>query len=173
MTFDNQVTGSFSDVRKLYDAEKENLLKTSPLTDAAVRPSKLQLQNVQHVLKVFSDKVEAALRLQKCGDTADIIQFVLNWWNVVNVSSKHQEAKLNDPHRNSPPPHFRTSPPPTCPTITRSSREPLLGTEKAESTVSPMTPRKPLCRPCKAWLHLCAPPDPGWLPVCTPSGAAE
>ena len=99
MTFDNQVTGSFSDVRKLYDAGKENLLKTSPLTDAAVRPSKLQLQNVQHVLKVFNDKVEAALRLQKCGDTADIIQFVLNWWNVVNVSSKHQEARLNDPHR--------------------------------------------------------------------------
>ena len=99
MTFDNQVTGSFSDVRNLYDAEKENLLKTSPLTDAAVRPSKLQLQNVQHVLKVFNDKVEAALRLQKCGDTADIIHFVLNWWNVVNVSSKHQEARLNDPHR--------------------------------------------------------------------------
>ena len=99
MTFDNQVTGSFSDVRKLYDAEKANLLKTSPLTDAAVRPSKLQLQNVQHVLKVFNDKVEAALRLQKCGDTADFIQFVLNWWNVVKVSSKHQEARLNDPHR--------------------------------------------------------------------------
>ena len=99
MTFDNQVTGSFNDVRKLYDAEKANLLKTSPLTDAAVRPSKLQLQNVQHVLKVFNDKVEAALRLQKCGDTADFIQFVLNWWNVVNVSSKHQEVRLNDPHR--------------------------------------------------------------------------
>ena len=76
MTFDNQVTGSFSDVRKLYDAEKENLLKISPLTDAAcsidVRPSKLQLQNVQHVLKVFNDKDEAALRLQKCYDAADI-----------------------------------------------------------------------------------------------------
>ena len=40
-----------------------------------------------------------ALRVQKCGDTADLIQFVLNWWNVVNVSSKHSEARLNDPHR--------------------------------------------------------------------------
>ena len=99
MTLDNQVTGSFSDVRKLYDAEKENLLKTSPLTNAAVRPSKLQLQNVQHVLKVFNEKVEAALRLQKCSNTADFIHFILNWWNVVNVSSKHQEARLNDPHR--------------------------------------------------------------------------
>ena len=77
MTFDNQVTGSFNDVRKLYDAEKANLLKTSPLTDAAVRPSKLQLQNVQHVLKVFNDKVEAALRLQKCGDTAALFNLCL------------------------------------------------------------------------------------------------
>ena len=51
------------------------------------------------MLKVFNDKVEAALRLQKCGDTADIIHFVLNWWNVVNVSSKHQEARMNDPLR--------------------------------------------------------------------------
>ena len=51
------------------------------------------------MLKVFNDKVDAALRLQKCGDTADFIQFVLNWWNVVNVSSKHQEARLNDSHR--------------------------------------------------------------------------
>ena len=83
MTFDNQVTGSFSDVRKLYDAEKENLLKTLPMTDAAVRPSKLQLHNVQHVLKIFNNKVEASFRLQKCGDTADFIQFVLNRWNVV------------------------------------------------------------------------------------------
>ena len=59
-------------------AEKENLLKTSLQTDAAVRTSKLQLQNVQHVLKVFDDKVDAALKLQKCGDTADFIRFVLN-----------------------------------------------------------------------------------------------
>ena len=51
------------------------------------------------MLKVFKDKVEAVLRLQKVGDTAGIIQFVLNWWNVLNVSSKHQEARMNDPHR--------------------------------------------------------------------------
>ena len=51
------------------------------------------------MLKVFNEKVEAALRLQKCGDTADFVHFVLNWWNVVNVSSKGQDVKLNDPHR--------------------------------------------------------------------------
>ena len=33
---------------------------------------------VQHALKIFNEKVEAALRLQKCCDTADFVQFVLN-----------------------------------------------------------------------------------------------
>lgn len=99
LTFDNQVTGSFSDVKTLYDAEKGNILKTSPLTDASVRPSKLQLQNVQHVLKVFNEKVVAALKLQGCYETAEFIQSVINWWNTVNVSSKGQDIRLNDPHR--------------------------------------------------------------------------
>ena len=45
MTLDNQVTGSFSDVRKLYDAEKENLLKTSPLTNAAAQSFNCRMSN--------------------------------------------------------------------------------------------------------------------------------
>jgi len=99
LTFGNQPIGSFSDVKKLYVAEKDSILKTSPLTEAAVHPSKLQLQNVQHVLKVFNEKVVAALKLQGCHDTASFIQFVLNWWNTVNVSAKGQDIRLNDPHR--------------------------------------------------------------------------
>lgn len=91
--------GSFHDVKMLYDAEKGNILKTSPLTDASVRPSKLQLQNVQHVLRVFNEKVVAALKLQGSNETATFIQFVVDWWNTVNVSSKGQDIRLNDSHR--------------------------------------------------------------------------
>ena len=61
------------------------------MTDTAVRPSKLQLQNVQDVLKVFNEKVEAALRIQKCDETAIFLLFVINWWNVVTVLSKGQD----------------------------------------------------------------------------------
>ena len=146
MTFDHQVTSSFSDVRKLYDAEKENLLKTSPLTDAAVRLSKLQVQNVQHVLKVFNDKVEAALRLQKRGDTADIIQFVLNWWNVVNVSSKHQEARLNDPHR-----HVQDLTSTNLPDYHQIFQRAPSGHRKGRENCVTHDTKKALCRPCKAW----------------------
>ena len=98
LTLDHK-TGLFSDVKKLYECEKNSILKTSPLTRASVFPSKLQLQNVQHVLKVFNEKVVAALKLQGCHATADFIEFVLNWWNTVNVSTKGMDIRFKDPHR--------------------------------------------------------------------------
>ena len=100
LTFGDQLpTGSFQDVNDLYQAEKNNILKTTPLTQDSVQPTKLQLQNVQHMLKVFNEKVAAALHIQGAHDTANFIQSVLNWWNTVNVSSKGQDGRLNDPHR--------------------------------------------------------------------------
>ena len=99
LSLDGQTVGSFSDVRALYESEKKNILKTTPLTYASVYPSRLQLQNVQHVLNVFNDKVVAALRLQGACETANFIQQVLDWWNVVNVSAKGQDIRLRDPNR--------------------------------------------------------------------------
>ena len=86
-------------MRQLYLSEKDSILKTSPLTYASVYPSKLQLQNVQHVLKVFNEKVVASLRLMKKDGTADFIQQILTWWNIVNVSSKGQDQRMRDPSR--------------------------------------------------------------------------
>ena len=80
LSLDKESVASFSDVKDLYKAEKDNILKTTPLTCSAVCPSKLQLQSVQHVLKVFNDRVVAALKLQGACETASFIQFILNWW---------------------------------------------------------------------------------------------
>ena len=85
---DQQPTGSFEDVKTLYEAERESILKTTPLTYASVFPSKLQLQSVQHVLKVFNEKVVAGLKIQGSNETAAFIHGVLNWWNTVNVIKK-------------------------------------------------------------------------------------
>ena len=49
---------------------------------------------------------------------------------------------------------FRTSPPPTSPTITRSSREPLLGTEKAEHCVTHDT-KKALVQTMQGMATIC------------------
>lgn len=99
ITLDDDATASFEDVVQLYKEERDNILKTTPLTQSAVCPSKLQLQNVKHVLRVFNDKVVAALRLRGCSQTASFIETVLNWWKTVNVSGKGQDQRLNDPHR--------------------------------------------------------------------------
>ena len=64
-----------------------------------MNPSRLQLQNVQHVLRIFNDKVVAGLELRGRLATGNFIRTVLNWWNVVNVSEKGQDQRLNDPHR--------------------------------------------------------------------------
>ena len=99
ISLDNKTTASFADVKKLYESEKGSILKTTPLTKFAVNPSRLQLQNVQHVLKVFNEKVVASLKLRGCHDTAKFIQIILNWWNLVNVSGKGQDQRMNDPYR--------------------------------------------------------------------------
>ena len=98
LTLDGTVVGSFDDVRDLYAAEKDNILKTTTLTRSSVYPSRLQLQNVQHVLRVFNDKVVAALQLRGACATANFIQQVLTWWNVVNVSAQGQDIRMRDPN---------------------------------------------------------------------------
>ena len=99
LTLDGVTYGSFDDVRELYAAEKDNILKTTPLTYASVYPSKLQLQNVKHVLRVFNEKVVAALHVHKKHDTANFIDKLLTWWKIQNVSAKGQDARMRDPSR--------------------------------------------------------------------------
>ena len=91
ISFDDKTTASFEDVKELYNSEKGSILKTAPLTQCAVNPLRLQLQNVQHVLRLFNDKVVASLKIKGCHETANFIQTVLNWWNVMNVSKKGQD----------------------------------------------------------------------------------
>ena len=69
LSLDNKAVGSFSDVKSIHQYEKENILKSIPLSHAAVYPSSLQLQNVQNVLKVFNEKVVAALKLKGAYET--------------------------------------------------------------------------------------------------------
>jgi len=99
LSIDNKTVGSFSDIRDLYNSERDSILKRTPLTQSAVNPSILQLQNVQHVLKVFNEKVVAALRLQGDPETTVFVEQILNWWNIVNVSAKGQEKRMRDPNR--------------------------------------------------------------------------
>ena len=101
LSIDGKIAGSFTDIRNLYKAEKESILKTTPLTQSAVYPSKLQLQNVTHVIHVFNEKVIASLRLRGNNETADFIEQVLEWWTIVYVSSKGQDIRFNNPNKSA------------------------------------------------------------------------
>ena len=76
LTFDGKVIGSFTDVQQ--EREKDNIFKCTPLNSSAIYPSRLQLQNVKHVLNVFNNRVIAALQLDGKVETAAFMQDVLS-----------------------------------------------------------------------------------------------
>ena len=98
LSLDKKPVARFSDVKDVYKEEKDQILKNPQWAFSSACPSKLQLHNVQHVLNVFKDSVIAALRLQAC-ELTSFIQFILDWWNTVNVSAKGQNIRLNDSSR--------------------------------------------------------------------------
>ena len=99
LTFDDKTYGKFSDVQELYESEKDSFLKTTTLNYSSVYPSRLQLQNVKHVMNVFSDKVVSSLRMQGKHETAEFMNQVLTWWKVMNVCGKNEDLRFNDPVR--------------------------------------------------------------------------
>ena len=99
LTLDGTTVGNFRDVQQLYEKEKNNILKSTPLTSSAVYPTTLQLQNVKHVVRVFNDRVVAALKLDGKIETARLIQQVLTWWKIVNVAGKSEDIRFNDQDR--------------------------------------------------------------------------
>ena len=99
LTLDGKIVGKFSDVQELYEEEKHNIFRTTSLTSCSVYPSRLELQNVKHVVRVFCDQVVASLRLQNKMETAHFIESILIWWKTVNVKSKGEETRFNDWNR--------------------------------------------------------------------------
>ena len=99
LSFDGSIIGDFAHVIAVYKAESSSILKCSSLTRSAVFPSHLELQNVKLVLRVFNEKVISALKLNGYFDTAAFIQQVLDWWDLVNVSSKGQDSRFKNPQR--------------------------------------------------------------------------
>ena len=53
ISLDQTSITSFQDVVDIYNEEKDSILKTTKFTKSTVAPSKLKLQNVQHVLNIL------------------------------------------------------------------------------------------------------------------------
>lgn len=94
----------WSDLRKLYERERTLPLRLSLLSEAAVKPSNIDKQNVKLVLDVFSDKTRSALLTSSSSSessnaTASFIQIVLQFWKVINAKALYLDKKQRDPDR--------------------------------------------------------------------------
>lgn len=89
----------WKDIIEAAEKEKENLLKTTGLYNAALRPSTFERQNVKHVLAVFNEKVVAQLRLNGHEDTAVTVKLISDWFKFRNVCSLGEDKRFNDENR--------------------------------------------------------------------------
>lgn len=96
---------SFTSLKKLYEAEQDSVVKVAyGLTYKSLNPTNLERQNVKLAMKIFSSFVSSALRLRGTElklilpeETAEFIDLVLRWWNIVNVKTPQKGWRLRDP----------------------------------------------------------------------------
>ncbi|XP_045482104.1 uncharacterized protein LOC123686148 [Harmonia axyridis] len=77
-----------SDVRKVYEAEKNSIIKKAyKLNFKTLFPNSFERQKVSLVDNLFHDTTIAALKDFGFNDTADFLQLIRNWWDIVNNTS--------------------------------------------------------------------------------------
>lgn len=100
----NLKTASFSDLKKLYEAENNDIVKYAhSLTAKSLAPNNLERQNVQLALNIFNINVAIALRqtgerfnILNFEGTSDFIHIITCWWDIMNVKTKFKgQHKLN------------------------------------------------------------------------------
>ena len=87
----------WSDIIQLYKDDCDKILRVYPsLTSKCLFPNNIEKQNVSKFLAVFNEKVVAGLRLKGFNSSADFIELIVLWWDIINSSSfRHSLEKLN------------------------------------------------------------------------------
>lgn len=80
---------SLKSVKDLYLYERDKLIKLAPkLSQKVLFPSSFERQNVQHIVSLFNDKTISALKTFDASSfTANFLNTILRWWNIVDVKS--------------------------------------------------------------------------------------
>lgn len=101
---DSLIPADWAHVQKLYDLEKDSLLKLTPLTKASVQPSTMDRQKVSFALKIIDDKTIAAMKSLNYDNaipTISVLQIISKWWKIVNVKSVVESSRFNDVARSA------------------------------------------------------------------------
>ena len=88
----------WSDLVKIYDSEKDSMLKNTKLTHATLHPTNFEKQKVSLAMNIFNERTVAALESKGFKDTAIFVETVTNLWNCLNVK-KYSGKNLNDKNR--------------------------------------------------------------------------
>lgn len=95
---------SFAHLKQIYESEKTAVIKLAPgLTFTALHPNNLQRQNVGLALRVFDEKLVAALdhfgksTNSDLSGTQNFISTIAQLWKICNVKHPLNGQRLNDP----------------------------------------------------------------------------
>ena len=109
--YDEKHTAKWSDVKKLYYNESKEVVKMSRLTFEAVCPTPVERQKVGLCLRVFCEETISALKShpefqQNAKGTICFLTYVLEFWKIVNVHSKHSARHTRDDLREAISSHY-------------------------------------------------------------------
>ena len=97
------MVAKWSDIKMLYDIEKEQLVKLSKLTDVAVTPKPIERQKVSTCLKVFCDETLSALETHPRITTENVrgttlfLSKIIKFWKICNVKGLYADVCFKDP----------------------------------------------------------------------------
>ena len=91
----------WSDIVKLYEADRVSTLRLTKLTHCSVFPKPLQRQSVPLVCQVFNDKTVSALETLKSNlsineGTIVFIKLVTDWFKIMNVKDRYSAIAARD-----------------------------------------------------------------------------
>ena len=86
------MTTKWSDLKCIFDFEKDQLIKLSRLNFVAIQPKPIKRQKVSHCLKVFCHETIAGLKtyskvIHPCSmnETICVLEKITKFWKIVSV----------------------------------------------------------------------------------------
>jgi hypothetical protein len=99
-TFNQETSiGRWTDIRALFNKEKDNIVKRTTLSYQSCYPSNLDLQKVSLFTTVFNEKTVYALKQDGSLETATVLDHFTRLWKILNIKTTVAHLHLNDPDR--------------------------------------------------------------------------
>lgn len=89
------ITGDWSDVIKVYEKEKLNIVRRTPLTYSTCYPNNMEKQKVSLMLNVFNERTIAALKEDGHNGTAEFVSLFTKMWHIVNTKTTNAHIRLS------------------------------------------------------------------------------